>query len=237
MLDDACFQDVRLSTILEDVGARVVHLDPDRGAHPLDGEPPNLTTVALRGERQALERLEKARDIASGLGIVPVVAVTSRVEYLPTPGELRRYHVVASLGEHAAVDQVRYRLRQILYVGADRRVCPRVPCTVKVHVDAEGVITHEVSSNLSLTGLALRTTRRLAPDTELVLRFSLPGRSEPITTRASVVHLTHCSFDEYEVGAFFLELEREERNALYEFVRQVERAMVDPEAALELEGA
>ncbi|MDJ0868785.1 MAG: PilZ domain-containing protein [Myxococcota bacterium] len=176
---DTRFFRARLSELLEEADCEVVKLDPQTALHTALLEvapPPDLLIATLHPDpRAGVERIRALREL-SALDAIPILAVCPLDRDGIDVPELRALGVQGLIDKRAIPEHVTFRVNQIVRtVESEQRRHVRAPCFFPVDVTIADQVTTEYALNLSGGGMRLTCTRALEPNTDVGLRFSLPG--------------------------------------------------------------
>jgi len=214
--EDTPFFHVRLRSIVEEAGCEVVEASSDEGlCSQLEeaGEPisliilplyPNVaSSLAQVAELRKREWLEK----------VPILAIGPLDQSKLDLNRLRVLGVAGLIDKRALPEHVRFRVSQAVYTGANGRRFERAPCCIPVDVEVEGEVSTEYAISLSIAGMGLASSREIAPNTPVKLRFVLDSMrsasdSEMVEAEGRAVHVRPARRHDasFEVGIFFYPL-------------------------------
>lgn len=167
-------------------------------------EPASRGVAAVRALR---ERRELAR--------VPVLAITTLGRRGIDLAELRELGVVGVLDKRMIPEDVVDRVRRVLGGPPEGRRFVRVPAFFPVDLEAGGVTSSEYARNLSVGGMGLLTSRPIAANTDVRLRFRIEEEERDVEVTGRVIYRRAApGAAEYELGIFFYPMEAGVRAAL-----------------------
>lgn len=146
---------------------------------------------------------------------VPVVAITTLERRGIDLASLRELGVVGVLDKRMIPEDVVDRLHRILGGDTQGRRFARAPAYFPVDLEAEGVTTTEYARNLSVGGLGLVTSRRVAANTDVKLRFRLKREELDVEIAGRVIYTRLArGGGDFDLGLFFYALDPPVRAAL-----------------------
>jgi CheY-like chemotaxis protein len=114
-------------------------------------------------------------------------------------------------------------VEELIHVQARRHVRTLVRLQVDARHDASFFLGQSV--NLSAGGMLVETSRELACDQEIDLRFQVPACHEPFVTRARVVRCERMERGGWSTGLEFVAMSDAQRAIIDAFVRQARSEM------------
>ena len=219
--EDACFDRVRLSTIVREAECEVLgRREGSDLAEALDSLTPAPDLMLLpvgSGDDGILEAVRTRH----WLRVTPILAIASIDPAELDLWRLRGLGVVGLIDARATADHVHFRVAEVIQA----RGCPRqarAPCCFLVDLEAEGTVSREYALSLSLGGIGLACARSLEPNTPVKLRFALIGAGgRSIEVEGRVVRRTSHADARDEVGIVFLAMPQDVRDALDHEVRSL----------------
>ena len=150
-----------------------------------------------------------------GLRHVPIVAITTLERRGVDLASLRELGVVGVLDKRMIPEDVVDRLQRILGADTQGRRFARAPAYFPVDLEAEGATTTEYARNLSVGGLGLVTSRRVAANTDVKLRFRLKREALDVEIAGRVIYSRVArGGGDFDLGLFFYALDAPVRAAL-----------------------
>ncbi|MDP2052056.1 MAG: TIGR02266 family protein [Acidobacteriota bacterium] len=148
-------------------------------------------------------------------GRLPILVFSGSVTSAEEVRELAGLGVGGYLNEYSAVEHILPSIAPHLFPdNFNRRGGPRVVMGIPVSYRAGGTIAAALSLNLSRGGIAIRTSGPLPRETELKLRFALPGSKREMEAEAVV-----CWSDQRAgMGIRFTSVKPADQVAIDEFV-------------------
>ncbi len=148
-------------------------------------------------------------------GRLPILVFSGSVTSAEEVRELAGLGVGGYLNEYSAVEHILPSIAPHLFPDTfNRRAGPRVVMGIPVSYRAGGTIAAALSLNLSRGGIAIRTSGPLPRETELKLRFALPGSKREMEAAAVV-----CWSDQRAgMGIRFTSVKPADQAAIDEFV-------------------
>lgn len=148
-------------------------------------------------------------------GRLPILVFSGSVTSAEEVRELAGLGVGGYLNEYSAVEHILPSIAPHLFPdNFNRRGGPRVVMGIPVSYRAGGTIAAALSLNLSRGGIAIRTSGPLPRETELKLRFALPGSKREMEAEAVV-----CWSDQRAgMGIRFTSVKPADQAAIDEFV-------------------
>ncbi|MEY4634356.1 MAG: hypothetical protein RJA55_154 [Acidobacteriota bacterium] len=148
-------------------------------------------------------------------GRLPILVFSGSVTSAEEVRELAGLGVGGYLNEYSAVEHILPSIAPHLFPdNFNRRAGPRVVMGIPVSYRAGGTIAAALSLNLSRGGIAIRTSGPLPRETELKLRFALPGSKREMEAAAVV-----CWSDQRAgMGIRFTSVKPADQAAIDEFV-------------------
>ncbi|MDP3716468.1 MAG: TIGR02266 family protein [Acidobacteriota bacterium] len=148
-------------------------------------------------------------------GRLPILVFSGSVTSAEEIRELAGLGVGGYLNEYSAVEHILPSIAPHLFPdNFNRRGGPRVVMGIPVSYRAGGTIAAALSLNLSRGGIAIRTSGPLPRETELKLRFALPGSKREMEAEAVV-----CWSDQRAgMGIRFTSVKPADQVAIDEFV-------------------
>lgn len=148
-------------------------------------------------------------------GRLPILVFSGSVTSAEEVRELAGLGVGGYLNEYSAVEHILPSIAPHLFPdNFNRRGGPRVVMGIPVSYRAGGTIAAALSLNLSRGGIAIRTSGPLPRETELKLRFALPGSKREMEAEAVV-----CWSDQRAgMGIRFTRVKPADQAAIDEFV-------------------
>jgi len=181
----------------------------------------------VRADREELDLivLDLAMPNASGVELVrrirkldeghlPILVFTGSIGSADEVHELAALGVGGYVNEYSAVEHILPSIAPHLFPdNFNRRGGPRVVMGIPVSYRADRTIAAALSLNLSRGGIGIRTTAPLGPETEVRVRFHLPGSKKQISATAVV-----CWSARAGMGLRFTQVKPVDQKAIDEFV-------------------
>lgn len=196
-----------LAVVVKSVAELLARVRTDRDA--LD-----LIVIDLRMPHAAgVELVRTVRKLDEGR--LPILVFSGSVSSAEEVHALAALGVGGYLNEYSAIEHILPSIAPHLFPDDfNRRGGPRVVMGIPVSYRAAGTIAAALSLNLSRGGIAIRTSTPLAAESELTLRFHLPG-----STRQIVVGAIVCwSSGKAGMGLRFTQVKPVDQQAIDEFV-------------------
>jgi DNA-binding response OmpR family regulator len=224
--DDACLSRLRLSQVLRGAGYEVV-LKPDdvalSDAVESEGLPPDLLVVPVRpGDPASLEAIRdlRARGLTKGAAILGVTPIGGGNLDLDS---LRREGICGVVDRSSIPEDVVARVNRMLRAPNERRRHLRASTQLPIELAAEGATSRELATSLSIGGMGVCAERRIAVNTRLCVRFSLPeAPEERIDAEGRVTYVREIGASTRSFGMFF---DRLPDRAVALIHREVERLL------------
>jgi len=203
----AALADARQAFVLADseAAARTAASDP--------GLPISLALVDLGLAADGVAFVRALRQAADR--DLPVAVFSGSLVSAHQVADLQHAGVAGYINEHAATPQILPALAPHLFPDSfDRRTSPRVALGVPVSCRAGRTITVAPALNVGRGGLAVRTMSPLAANTEVHVKFRLPGSHADIEASGRIAW----SDRKVGMGVQFDRLEAEGQTALDVFI-------------------
>jgi uncharacterized protein (TIGR02266 family) len=215
--DDTPFVRERFMAALEGAGHRATFA---RSAAELlarvraDLEDIDLLLVDLKLPHQSGVDLIKAVRKLDG-GRLPILVFSGTVASAEEVRELAALGVSGYINEYSAAQHILPSLAPHLFPdNFNRRGSPRLVLGIPIAYRAGGTIAAALTLNINRGGMAIRTTGPLERDTEVKLRFRLPGSKKDIDLEARV-----CWSDaKAGMGLCFTRVDAVDQSAIDDFV-------------------
>lgn len=148
-------------------------------------------------------------------GRLPILVISGSVTSADEVRELAALGVAGYLNEYSMVEHILPSIAPHLFPdNFNRRGGPRVVMGIPVSYRASGTIAAALSLNLSVGGMAIRTSGPLPRETAIKLRFALPGSKRELDSEAVV-----CWSDQRAgMGIRFTGMKPADQAAIDEFV-------------------
>ncbi|MEZ5286622.1 MAG: response regulator [Vicinamibacterales bacterium] len=215
--DDTPFVRERFMTALEGAGHRAMFA---RSAAELlarvraDIDQIDLLLVDLKLPHQSGANLIRAVRKLDG-GRLPILVFSGTVSSAEEVRELAALGVSGYINEYSAAQHILPSLAPHLFPdNFNRRVSKRLVLGIPIAYRAGGTIAAALTLNINRGGMAIRTTSPLERDTEVKLRFRLPGSKKDIDLEARV-----CWSDSNSgMGLAFTRVDAADQSAIDDFV-------------------
>lgn len=221
--------DAMLRKVLEQVGCEAVSSDLESAAR----EAPAWISLAiveigcdLDDELRAIAAMRRRPDFED----VPLLAITSSDVGEFDLWQLRALGISGLMHAASMPEHVRFRVGQLVHVGAEGRRHPRCPCCLPVEVDVSGEITKAWAISMSEGGLGLITKEAISPNTAIDLRFELEGHAIEAAGRTVSMRRARRPDLSFEVGLFFHRIADDDVHVIRSFVADVTRRWTAMEA-------
>lgn len=213
ILENTQFSRMRLSSIVEEAGCEVVQSSVGGGdlCEQLEsvGAPVSLVVVPLYPDPSARMDAVGALRKREWLKKVPILAISPIDQSGISLSQLRVLGVAGMIDRRALPEHVRFRVSQVVYQGPNGRRFERAPCCLPVDVEVNGEVRTEHAISLSIAGMGLASSRKIAPNTPVKLRFVLGAPEDQLVeAEGRAVHIRPTQRDgaDFEVGVFFYPL-------------------------------
>lgn len=188
---------------------------------------PDLLILPIQGQDPATLELVREIRATPGLQRVPILGVSSLDRSGLDFDELRRLGVEGLVDKRSIPEQVVFRVNQVLKPRADthRRRFRRAPTYMPVDLVVEDTVRSEYALNLSCGGMLVTSAEPLEPNTDLKVRFRLPGSGEDFIEASGRVVYQQPGRDAsapYLLGLFFYPLAERDHEVV---AREVERIL------------
>jgi DNA-binding response OmpR family regulator len=224
--DDACLSRLRLSQVLRGAGYEVV-LKPDdvalSDAVQSADRPPDLLVIPVRpGDPASIEAIRelRARGLTKGAAILGVTPLDGGNLDLDS---LRREGICGVVDRSSIPEDVVARVNRMLRAPNERRRHLRASTLLPIELAAEGETSPELATTLSIGGMGVTSARRIAVNTGVCVRFSLPeAPDERIAAEGRVTYERPIGPATWNFGMFF---DRLPDRAVALIHREVERLL------------
>jgi uncharacterized protein (TIGR02266 family) len=215
--DDTPFVRDRFMSALEGAGHRAMFA---RSAAELlarvraDLDDIDLLLVDLKLPHQSgVDLVRAVRKLDAGR--LPILVFSGTVSSAEEVRELAALGVSGYINEYSAAQHILPSLAPHLFPdNFNRRVSPRLVLGIPIAYRAGGTIAAALTLNINRGGMAIRTTSPLERDTDVKLRFRLPGSRKDIDLEARV-----CWSDtKAGMGLAFTKVDATDQAAIDEFV-------------------
>jgi uncharacterized protein (TIGR02266 family) len=178
----------RYAAALADARHRYVAADSEASAHAALADAQAPVSLALIDLSLAEDGVGFIRALRERAGrTLPLVVFAGTMSSADQARSLLALNVGGYVNEHAATPQILPALAPHLFPdNFNRRASPRVTLGIPVSYRAGQTIAGALTLNIGKGGLAIRTMGPLPPDTEVHLKFRLPGRGAEIEVDARV---------------------------------------------------
>jgi uncharacterized protein (TIGR02266 family) len=151
-----------------------------------DLEDLDLIALDLRmPHASGVELVRRIRKLDSGR--LPILVFSGTVATVDEVRELAALGVAGYLNEYSAVEHILPSIAPHLFPESfNRRASPRVVVGIPVSFRVGTNITAALSLNLSRGGMAVRTSKAPSPETNVTLKFALPGSKKELQTQGIV---------------------------------------------------
>jgi uncharacterized protein (TIGR02266 family) len=222
--DDSEFYSARFNEILTEAGHKTQTVNNGKEvieALKTNSEGINLLILELdMPEADGYEVLSWIRDNNLS-GRFPVLAVTGVYEPTHILKRLQAFVKVSLITKTLSPEQFIHKVNQLLFPDKFARGEPRIPISIPVDCNVEGVTFRGNLLNLSATGLFLHTVQELQKGTLVNLKFHLPGYDITIDVNGLIVWSTDLSEEDSFFGGAgiqFLDIFSKEQEILRKFV-------------------
>ena len=187
--DDASFVRERFQAALQDAGHRTIVAKSAAevlGRVRADLENLDLLVLDLRLPFSSGVELVRAIRRLDG-GRLPILVFSGTISSADEVRELATLGVAGYINEYSAAQHILPSLAPHLFPDSfNRRSSPRVVISIPVAYRFGDTITAALTLNLGKGGVSVRTMNPLAADSNVRLRFRLPGAKREIEADASV---------------------------------------------------
>lgn len=216
---DAAISRLRLSQVLRAAGYDVV-LKPDGvslrdAVVGAEGSPDVLLLPIVPDDPSSLESIRElhAEGLTRGAPILGVTAVDRGGLDLEA---LRRVGISGVLDPRCVVEDVVFRVNQLVRGPHERRRHLRVSPHLSVELTANGVKSHETAYSLSVGGMGVRSRRRIEPNTDVRVRFDLSGaEGESVDAKGRTIYVRESEPSAWDFGMFFYPLSERETELIH----------------------
>lgn len=176
----------RLQSAIARAGLDLQITDP---SPPLTDSPtssPLLVLLDLRDSRTGAAHLAEVWRARYGAAL-PLIVVAESVQSAADARALHAIGITGYLSASTDESQLMPALAPWLYPdNFNRRSHPRLGISLPVSYRSSDTVAAALTSNISRGGMAVRTTRPLAPDTAVDVSIRLPGCVDDVTLEARV---------------------------------------------------
>lgn len=169
-------------------------------------QPPDLLILPIVPTDPATTELVRQLRRDGRCREVPILGFTTVDHSDINLRELRSMGVNGLIDKSCIPESIVSRVKHLVYSNVNRRRFARAPTFMPIDLHVEGVVTSEYALNLAIGGMGMTSSRSLEPNTDVEVRFRLPGQDDEfIAVKGRVIYLREepVAGAPNELGLFF----------------------------------